>query len=84
VPARDGKLVAEVTGEVEKTEDGVIVLRRVHVKYVLRADPEVLADRDKRAAIDRANGLHVRKCPVARSIGGSVDITTELELVPTG
>jgi uncharacterized OsmC-like protein len=52
------------------------------VKYVLRADPEVLADRDKRAAIDRAEGLHVRTCPVARSIGGSVNITTELELVP--
>jgi hypothetical protein len=34
------------------------------------------------AAIDRAEGFHVRTCPVARSIGGSVDITTELVLVP--
>ncbi len=84
MPARDGTLVADVTGEVEKTEDGVIVLRRVHVKYVLRADPEVLADQEKRAAIDRAVGFHVRKCPVARSIGSSVDITTELEFVQNG
>ena len=36
MPARDGKLVADVTGEVEKTEDGVIVLRRVHVRVTAR------------------------------------------------
>ena len=81
MPASNGRLVADVTGEVEKTRDGVIVLRRVHVKYTLRADAEVLADADKRAAIDRVVGFHAKKCPVARSIGGSVDITTELELV---
>lgn len=60
----------------EKTEDGVLVLRRVHVRFTLRADPA------KRDAIDRVLGFHARKCPVARSIGGSVDISTELELVP--
>jgi len=60
----------------ERTEDGVLVLRRIHVRYTLRADPE------KRDVVQRVLGFHARKCPVARSIGGSVGITTELELVP--
>ena len=76
IPARDGKLVADVTGEVERSEDGVIVLRRIHVRYTLRADPAM------REKIDRAHDHHAKKCPVARSIGGSVDITTELDLIP--
>ncbi|HYV01897.1 MAG TPA: hypothetical protein VEM93_06130 [Actinomycetota bacterium] len=82
MPAGEGKLVADVTGEVEETDDGVIVLRRVHVKYTLRADTDILADAAKRQAIDRVHGFHARKCPVARSIGSAVDITTDLELVP--
>lgn len=82
MPAGEGKLVADVTGEVEKTEDGVIVLRRVHVRYTLRAHPGTLADLAKRDAIDRVHRFHARRCPVARSIGDSVEITTELDLLP--
>ena len=59
----------------EKADDGVIVLRRIHVRYTLRADPAM------REKIDRAQDHHAAKCPVARSIGGSVDITTELDLI---
>jgi uncharacterized OsmC-like protein len=36
---------------------------------------------DKRDAAMRARAAHQRACPVARSIGGSIDIETELELV---
>ncbi len=74
--ARDGRLVAEVTGECEVSADGVLLLRRIHVRYTLRADP------GRRDAVDRAFQRHVGKCPVARSIGGCVEITTDLELVP--
>jgi len=76
VPASDGRLVAEVTGEIEKTEAGVIVLRRIHVRYRLRADPA------GRQVIDRVLGFHAARCPVAQTLQGCVDITTELELVP--
>jgi len=31
--------------------------------------------------IDRVLGFHVSKCPVARTLEGCVEITTELELV---
>jgi uncharacterized OsmC-like protein len=80
VPARDGRLVADVAGEVERSEDGVIVLRRIHVRYTLRVDSAMRPA--MRGMIDRAHEHHASKCPVARSIGGSVDITTELDLVP--
>ncbi len=68
--------MADVTGEMERADDGVLVLRRVHARYTLRADPE------RRATVDRVLGFHARRCPVARSIGGCVDITTELVLIP--
>lgn len=80
MPARDGRLVADVAGEVERSEDGVIVLRRIHVRYTLRVDSAMRPA--MRGMIDRAHGHHASKCPVARSIGGSVDITTQLDLVP--
>jgi uncharacterized OsmC-like protein len=45
-------------------------------------DQAVLADQKKRAAIDRVLGLHADRCPVARTIGGCVAISTSLDLKP--
>jgi uncharacterized OsmC-like protein len=42
----------------------------------------VAADQNKRAAIERVLGLHADRCPVARTIGGCVAITTSLDLYP--
>jgi uncharacterized OsmC-like protein len=52
------------------------VIKRIHARYRLRADEEV--DRD---VVERVHGFHADKCPVARSIGGSIDVTTSYELV---
>lgn len=60
-----------------ESEDGVLVLERVRVTYRLRIDPD--ADRDK---IRRAFEHHMPYCPVYRSIGAAVQITTALELLP--
>jgi uncharacterized OsmC-like protein len=49
------------------------VLKRIHVVY--RFSPEHEVDQ---AVVDRVLGFHAEHCPVARSIGGSIDITTEL------
>lgn len=54
-------------------DDKVLVIRRIRVRYRL-----VGCSDDKREAAERAHGLHARHCPVARSIGGSIAITTEL------
>ncbi len=57
-------------------EDRVLVIRRIRVGYVLRGCPD-----DKREAAERAHGLHAQRCPVAKTIGGCVDIRTELTFV---
>jgi uncharacterized OsmC-like protein len=54
----------------------VLVIKRIHVRYTLRVDPA--ADRD---AIQRAFDHHPQRCPVYRSIGSAIHITTELALV---
>ncbi len=62
-------------GEVEKENDGVIVIRRIHVTYRLRADEA------HRETIERVHGFHADKCPVYRTLKDSIDITTEVVLV---
>ncbi len=50
------------------------MVKRIHVKYTLKMDPE------KRTAAERAHEHHARFCPVARTIWDCVDITTSLEM----
>jgi hypothetical protein len=78
-PAAGGRLRAEAIGEIE-LDAKVLVVKRIHVTYHLVVDEVVIADEAKRAAIDRVLGFHADHCPVARTIGGCVDITTSLEL----
>jgi uncharacterized OsmC-like protein len=54
-------------------EDKVLVIKRIRVRYELRDCPE-----DKREAAQRAHEFHASRCPVAKSIGGCIDITTQL------
>ena len=50
------------------------MIRRIHVRYHLRLRQE------QREAAERAHGAHQGHCPVARTLKGSVAITTELVL----
>ena len=63
-----------MSGEVEKEDDGVIVIRRIHVMYLLKAGDEHLE------TIERVHDFHADKCPVYRSIRTSIDITTDYGL----
>jgi uncharacterized OsmC-like protein len=54
------------------------VIRRIHVTYRLRADEA------QRSTIERVLGFHADHCPVARTIGGCVAISTSLELTADG
>ena len=58
----------------------MLVVRRIHVTYHLVVDQAVIDDQKKRAAIERVLGFHADRCPVARTIGGCVVISTSLEL----
>jgi uncharacterized OsmC-like protein len=55
-------------------EDKVLVIKRIRVHHRLTGCPD-----DKREAAERAHSFHASHCPVARSIGGSIEITTDLE-----
>ena len=72
--ASEGRLTAEGFGEVE-VEDGVLVLKRIRVEYTLWLDAD--ADREK---VQRAFELHPSRCPLYRSIGSAVEMTTALRL----
>lgn len=78
IAASEERLTAVARGEVE-VEDGVLVLRRIHVVFTLK---EVEAD--KVAAAERAHEVFKPKCPVYRSLHRAIDITTELNLVGIG
>jgi uncharacterized OsmC-like protein len=58
---------------VEK-DDGVLVIRRIHVVYRLKADSA------HGETVERAHGLHADKCPVYRTLSGCIDITTEVQM----
>jgi len=75
VNASEGRLKSDAVGEVEN-EDGVLVIKRIHVVYTLALEPA--ADRD---AVQRAFDRHMPYCPVYRSIGAAIEITTALELI---
>jgi uncharacterized OsmC-like protein len=55
-------------------EDKVLVIKRIHVRYLLIGCPE-----EKREAAERSHTFHASRCPVAKSIGSAIAITTELE-----
>jgi len=50
----------------------VLVIKRIHVVYTLKTAAE------NRETAVRAHEFHADYCPVARSISGCIDITTEL------
>lgn len=74
IDASNGKLVAEVTGEVEKDE-GVLVIRRIHVDMRLVAPEEV------RETVERAHGMYAMRCPLYRTLHNAIQLTSSYTLV---
>ncbi len=74
IDASNGKLVSEVNGEIE-VECGVLVIRRIHAHYKLRAPDSQLE------TVERVHYLHADSCPVARSLKGAIAVSTSFELV---
>ena len=63
--------MAEAVGEIE-TDEGVLIIRRIHVRMLLKAGAE------QRATAERAHGIFAERCPVYRSLRDAIAITTEL------
>jgi hypothetical protein len=68
IDASNGKLTAEVTGEVE-TEEGVLVIRRIHVAMRLVA-PEAA-----RETVERTHGIYAMPCPLYRTFHNTIRLT---------
>jgi uncharacterized OsmC-like protein len=52
----------------------VLVIRRIHVTYHLKLKP------DQQETAQKVLGFHADKCPVAQSIKGSIEVSTELKM----
>ncbi len=74
IDASNGKLTAEVTGEVEQ-EEGVLVIRRIHVAMRL------VAPQGTRKTIERVHGIYTMNCPLYRTLHGAIQLTSSFELV---
>ena len=74
IDASGGKLTADVTGEVE-TEDGVLVIRRIHVDLRLAAPEEA------RETVERVHGMYAMRCPPYRTLHTAIALTSTYELV---
>ena len=74
IDASNGRLTANVTGEVE-TEEGVLVIRRIHVAMRLAA-PET-----SRPTIERVHGVYAMRCPLYRTLHHAIALTSTVELI---
>ena len=74
IDASGGRLSAAVRGDVE-TEDGVLVIRRIHAEFTLRASET------HREKVDRVHGFYIDKCPVYRSLRAAIQITSSYKII---
>jgi uncharacterized OsmC-like protein len=74
IDASNGKLTADVTGEVE-TEEDVLVIRRIHVVMHL------VASQDVRETVERVHGIYAMRCPLYRTLHNTIKLTSSFELV---
>ena len=75
IDASNGRLTAAVTGEVEE-EEGVLVIRRIHVAMRLVATEEV------KETAERVHGIYAMQCPLYRTLHNAIQLTSSYALVP--
>ncbi len=75
IDASEGRLTADVRGDIEN-EDGVLVIRRIHITLTLRAPEEV------RQTVERVHGVFADKCPLFRTLHNAIQITSSYMLQP--
>ena len=74
IDASEGKLTADVTGEVEQ-EESVLVIRRIHVAMHL------VAPDDLKEKVERVHALYPMNCPLYRTLHNAIRLTSSVELV---
>jgi len=74
IDASNGKLTAEVTGEVE-TEDSVLVIRRISVAMRL------VAPESSRETVERTHSIYAMRCPLYRTLHKAIQLISSFELL---
>jgi uncharacterized OsmC-like protein len=74
IDASNGRLTADVTGEVE-SDEGVLVIRRIHVAMRLAALEET------RGTVERVHGIYAMHCPLYRTLHEAIQLTSSFDLV---
>ncbi len=74
IDASNGRLAADVTGEVEQ-EEGVLVIRRIHVEMRLKAPEEASK------TVERVHRLYAMNCPLYRTLYKAIQLTSSFELL---
>ena len=74
IDASNGRLTGEITGEVE-TEDGVLVIRSVHVEMRL------IAPEETRPVVERVHEIYAMHCPLYRTFHRTLHLTSSCTLV---
>ena len=69
IDASNGKLTGEVTGEVE-TEEGVLVIRRIHLAM------QLIAAEDASETVARVHGIYAMRCPLYRTLHKTIQLTS--------
>jgi uncharacterized OsmC-like protein len=77
IDASNGKLTADVTGEVE-TEEGVLVIRRIHVSMRL------IAPQDVKTTVQRVHGMYAMRCPLYRTFHKTIQLSSSFNLITLG
>jgi uncharacterized OsmC-like protein len=76
IDASNGKLTADVAGEVE-TEDGVLVIRRIHVAMRLVAHES----QEIRHTVERVHKIYAMNCPLYRTLRQAIQLTSSYVIV---
>lgn len=74
IDASEGRLTADVIGEVEQ-DDGVLVIRRIHVALRLTAPEQV------RETVDRVHAMYAMRCPLYRTLHNAIQLTSSYTLM---
>ena len=75
IDASEGRLTADIVGEVGEDE-GVLVIRRIHVALRLTAPEEV------RETVERVHGIYAMRCPLYRTLHNAIQLTSSYTLTP--
>ena len=73
IDASHGKLTADVTGDVGQ-EEGVLVIRRIHVAMHLAAPEEA------KSTVEKVHGIYAMRCPLYRTLYKAIELTSSVEL----